>query len=139
MTDKDEVSCLFIACRQEHLEVAKVLIKAGGETLLLKTRKDDFTCLHVACSKGHLEIVTALVEAGGEALLLKTDSTYGFSCLHSACFVGHAPVVTYLLSLSCAGLVGLRDCSGLTALDLAVAEGHADVAEAMRASGRGTA
>jgi hypothetical protein len=41
-------------------------------------------------------------------------------------------VAAFLVSLPCAGLVGLRDRAGRTALDYAVAEGHAGVVEAMR-------
>jgi ankyrin repeat protein len=44
-------------------------------------------------------------------------------------------VAAYLVSLPCAGrLVGLRDRSGHTALELAVAAGHAGAAEAVRAA-----
>ena len=89
---------------------------------------------------GHLEVAKALVNASGDsrdAFLLMTDSVHGLSCLHSACHFGHAAIVAFLLSLSCAGLVGLRDRSGRTALELAVAAGQTAAAEAIRAaSGR---
>jgi ankyrin repeat protein len=103
------------------------------------TQIDGCSCLYVACQEGHLEVAKVLIQAGGEALLLMTDSVHGCSCLHAACFFGHSPIVAYLLSLSCVGLIGLRDRSGRTALELAVAQGHAGAAEAMRAaaSGRG--
>ena len=59
-----------------------------------------------------------------------TDSAYGISCLHAACHFGHVTIVDFLLSLSCAGLVGLRDRSGRTALDPADAAGQTAAAEA---------
>ena len=66
-----------------------------------------------------------------------TDSVDGLSCLHAACVYGHVTIVAFLLSLSCAGLVDLRDRAGRTALDFAVAAGHTAAAEAIRAaSGR---
>ena len=113
------------------------LIKAGGQALLLKKDKGGWSCLLIACRIGHLEIAKALVHASGgsrAAFLLMTDSVHGFSCLHAACYYGHVPIVDFLLSLSCAGLVGLRDRSGYTALELAVAAGHTAAAEAIRAA-----
>ena len=139
-TDKDGCSCLLVACAQGHLEIVKVLIKAGGEALLLMADKDGCSCLYIACLKGRHEIVKALVNGSGDsraALLLMTDRACGRSCLHAACLSGRAAVVALLLSLPCAGLVGLRDGSGRTALELAVAAGHTAAAEAIRAaSGR---
>ena len=63
-----------------------------------------------------------------------TDSACGYSCLHVACHFGHVTIVAFLLSLSCAGLVGLRDLFGRTALEVAVAMGQAGAAEAIRAA-----
>ncbi len=169
---EDRISCLHIACQEEHLEIVKTLIEAGGEALLLKTAKDGSSCLHIACQEGHLEIAKALIKAGGEALLLKTtedgssclhiacqeghleisqagagdsraaflhmtQNVSGSSCLHAPCRLGRAAIVDFLLSQSCAGLIGLRDRSGRTALDIAVAAGQTAAAEAIRAaSGR---
>jgi ankyrin repeat protein len=86
--------------------------------------------------------VKALINAGGDAatraaFLLMPDISNGYSCLHAASFFGHVTVVLFLLSLSCPGLVDLRDRSGRTALELAVAAGQTAAAEAIRAaSGR---
>jgi ankyrin repeat protein len=113
-----------------------MLIAAGGEALLQKSSQDGRTCLYCACQGGHLQIVKALIEAGGEALLLTTEGVHGGSCLHAACYRGHAAVAALLASLPCAGLVGLRDRYGLTALDLAVINGHVGAAEAVRAASR---
>ena len=133
---------LFVACHRGHLQIAKALIKAGGEALLLKTTENGCSCLYIACAMGHLEVAKALFNASGDsrdAFLLMTDSVHGLSCLHSACHYGHAAIVAFLLSLSCAGLVGLRTSCGRTALDLAVAAGQTAAAEAIRAaSGRPT-
>ena len=143
-TQKDGGSCLYIACQEGHLESVKALINAGRESLLLKTQMEGLSCLHIACIQGHLETATTLVNASGgsrAAFLLMTDSVYGRSCLHAACHFGHVAIVDFLLSLSCAGLVGLRDRAGLTALEHAVALGHAGAgailaAEAARAGPR---
>ena len=122
--------------------MVKILTKAGGEALLLKTAEDGSSCLHIACKKGHLEVLKALVKVSGDAaaraaFLLKPDISNGCSCLHAASFFGHVTVVLFLLSLSCPGLVDLRDRFGRTALELAVAAGQTAAAEAIRAaSGR---
>ncbi len=71
---------LHVACQQGHQEIAKALIKAGGEELLLKSTNDGFSCLDIACQNEHLELMKALIKAGGEALLLKTTED-GSSCL----------------------------------------------------------
>ena len=133
-TAKDGCSCLHIACLEGHVEIAKALIQAGGEALLLNTDENGCSCLHFACRNGHVEIAKALIQADGEALLLMTEGVYGFSCLHAACAFGHAAVAAHLVSLPCVGLVGLRDRSGCTALERAVAAGHAGAAEAVRAA-----
>jgi hypothetical protein len=99
---------LWIVCSRGHLDVAKILLEAGGEAPLLKTesvaskilleaggeapllkteRKDGASCLHMACQNGSVEVSKALIMAGGEALLLIT-AIDGFSCL-IACQHGH--------------------------------------------------
>ena len=63
------------------------------------------------------------------------ESRHGYSCLHAACSLGHAAVVAHLLSIPCGPrLAGMRGPGGRTALDLAVAAGHAAAAEAIRAA-----
>ena len=139
-TAKNGCSCLHSACYHGHLEIAKVLIEAGGEALLLKTEKDGCSCLYSACLQGHLEIAKALIKASGDvaaraAFLLMLNISNSCSCLHVASISGHVTVVVFLLS--CPGLVDLRDRSGRTALELAVAAGQTAAAEAIRAaSGR---
>jgi ankyrin repeat protein len=45
------VSCLHLASQEGHLEVVKVLIKAGGEALLYNTSV-GCSCLHLASRMG---------------------------------------------------------------------------------------
>jgi ankyrin repeat protein len=131
----DGCTCLHIACQYGHLAVVKTLIQAGGEALLRKTRSDGTSCLHIACHQGHLAIVKTLVMAGGEALVLMTGCSRDFSCLHMACFLGRVPVVDFLLSLPCAGqLLALRDRSGRTPLEFAIAAGQAAAAASIGAA-----
>ena len=79
---------------------------------------------------------TLVIESGESraALLLISESVSGRTCPHAACYFGHVTIVDFLLSLSCAGLVGLRDRSGYTALEHAVVAGHTAAAEAIRAA-----
>ena len=44
----DGRTSLFVACGRGHLDVAEVLMKAGGEALLFKTSKNGCSCLYVA-------------------------------------------------------------------------------------------
>jgi uncharacterized protein len=133
-TDGCGCSCLHTACQYGHTEIVKALIKAGGQALLRKTQKDARSCLYAACEHGRLAAARAVVEAGGEELLLATESIYGFSCLHAACCFGHATVVDYLLSLPCAGLVGLLDHGGRTAFDIAIHVGRVGAEKTIRAA-----
>jgi ankyrin repeat protein len=134
-TDGD--SCLHAASQNGHLPVVKALVKAGGEALLNKTKANGASCLYVASRKGHLEVVRELVKAGDEALLNKTRAD-GLTCLHIASFQGHMPVQPVVQYL--AGLLGGRllrqasDDEG-TALDCAVAGGHAGVHDWLLAAG----
>jgi len=52
------------------LEVAKLLVEAGGRELLMLTTDDGISCLHLSAEKGHLEVAKLLSEAGGRELLM---------------------------------------------------------------------
>jgi ankyrin repeat protein len=43
---------LFYACKHGHLQVAKILIEAGGDALVFKTNKDGCSCLHLHAASG---------------------------------------------------------------------------------------
>ncbi len=55
-----------------RLEIAKALMKAGGEALVLKTSNDEYSCLYFACQQGHREIAEVLINVGREVLVHKT-------------------------------------------------------------------
>ena len=68
-------SCLHIAAETGHLEVAKLLVEAGGrELLMLTTDSSKLSCLHLAVEKGHMKVARLLLEAGGDKLLNLTTS-----------------------------------------------------------------
>ena len=70
------------------MEVAKLLVEAGGRELLMLTTDDGISCLIIAAGEGHLEVAKLLVEAGGRELLMLT-AINGWSCLCSAAEQGH--------------------------------------------------
>ena len=55
------------------MEVARLLIGAGGQRLLFLTN-DGFTPLHAAACYGHVDVSRLLVERGGKRLLAAKDN-----------------------------------------------------------------
>lgn len=87
------VTACFIAVFNGHLEIVKLLLKAGCNfnigTQYLGTP------LHAACASGNLEMTKLLVKAGAD--LYNTTGTYGRTPFHYAIFNGQLTVVKYLL------------------------------------------
>ena len=70
----------FMSAQNEHLEVVKALLEAGGRELVMLTENNGTSCLYVSAGKGHLEVVKALLELGGRELLTRTmDKGTAFS------------------------------------------------------------
>ena len=57
------------------MEVAKLLVEAGGRELLMLTTDDGISCLHLSAEKGHLEVAKLLSEAGGASCSCCFDSS----------------------------------------------------------------
>ena len=51
------------------MEVARLLIGAGGQRLLFLANENGFIPLHAAAGSGHVEVLRLLVERGGKRLL----------------------------------------------------------------------
>jgi ankyrin repeat protein len=123
---------LMIAARTGDAETVRVLLKQGAE--VDATESKGQTALMWAAAEGNLEVVKILVEQGAHPQkALKS----GFNAFFFAIREGHRPVVQYLLANKHAGaneaMQVEREASrgpkkGITALRLAMENGHFDLA-----------
>lgn len=88
--------------------------------------KTGRTPLHVAAEMGYEEIVAYLIDQGADVNSLGHWSC-GTTPLHLAAKAGHEGVVRRLLSAG--ATVYIPDSRGRTALDVARAAGHTDIAK----------
>jgi hypothetical protein len=114
---------LHVAALDGHLDLTKLLVKIGGEALLLLQLKGLGTCLHTACSNENLEVVKFLVNAGGETLLLQPTKSLaprrGYSCLHTAAIAGHLDIFKFLVHRGGKKLLHMECQDGTTCLHAA--------------------
>ena len=89
----NEVSLLYTAARQGHLELAADLLAAG--TLVNASCKDGATSLHIAAQKGHRELATDLLAAGAR---VNATCKNGLTPLYLAAQNGHWELVVELLT-----------------------------------------
>jgi hypothetical protein len=88
-------TALHLACGNGHLEVARLLVEAGGAELVRAGDDRNWTALHMACVNdsgsvnGRLEVARLLVEAGGVELL-RTRS--GTTLVDIGTFGGHRAI-----------------------------------------------
>jgi ankyrin repeat protein len=129
---------LYVAAQNGHLDVVRVLVDAGAAIDLAQTTT-GITPLYKAAEKCHLHVVQALVDAG--AAIDTARTTDGSTPLHMAAQIGHLEVVQALVDASADvnRRVGARSpmdlsCAGVTALGVALALGHMDVAAVLRAA-----
>lgn len=59
---------VYLAAREGHADVAKLLIGAGAPVDIACTRGSKFTPLMVAAAKGHCKVVSVLLYAGGASV-----------------------------------------------------------------------
>ncbi len=121
---EDGASPLFIAAQMGHVECVKVLLEADAE--VDQSRIDDATPLFKACHKGHLEIVEELIKYKANSGVLAN----GESCLHAAALSGSKAVVEALLNQGDDRCI--KNWSGLTARDLALAAGYDNLSELLK-------
>ena len=116
---------LYVACHNGHLEVARLLLKAGAAKDQAQTQ--GATPLYVACQKGHLDIARLLLEAGAAVNQARND---GSTPLFAACHNGHLEVAKLLSSY---GASRAATPFG-TPEEAANSRGHADLAAWLVAS-----
>lgn len=151
--DWDDLTALITAASAGHLDIVKILIKAGAD--VNASDKDGITALMEASIMGHDKIVSTLIDAGAEIdfksnsgvtalwlaagenrvgvlkILLKkhADATVtrsdGITALMTASVAGHKEAVKMLLDEGADPLA--LDADGLTALMNAAEKGSVDV------------
>ncbi len=83
--------CLDAACHGGHLAVARALVEAGGEALLLQVDGVyGCSCLHLACGGGHAAIAEYLVSLPPCAGLVGLQDSPGRTPYDLALAMGHA-------------------------------------------------
>jgi ankyrin repeat protein len=138
-TSRPCCSCLEFALIQKRLDIARLLVKAGGHALVLRQSVEG-TCLHKACHFGDINIVREILRMGGDDLVQKTDME-GSTALHIACQRGDVEMAKALIKVGGRALLfktTLDNCragAGRTCLWVACAEGHADVIKELLAAG----
>jgi len=114
-----------------HTDLAQLLRRHGG-----KDRARGPIDIHRAAANGYIGRVEALLDAD-PALLSARDFLRRRTALHWAADRGDLPVAQLLLGRGADRAV--TDKEGRTALDLALAHGHAEMAEALRRGAQGLA
>ena len=119
---------MLLACRNGHVEVAQLLLEAGGNPNPAPNPAhcDGDSALYAASAHGHVEVAQMLLEAGANPNQANFD---GDSALYAASAYGHAEVVHLLLEARAdVSLVDTSDGEcGHTAVRVAAATGHAEV------------
>lgn len=117
--DWDDLTALITAASAGHLDIAKILLKAGAD--VNANDKDGITALMEASIMGHDKIVNALIEAGAE---VDYKSNSGVTALWLAAGENKVNVMKTLLKSHADASVTRSD--GITALMTASVAGHVD-------------
>lgn len=118
-------SALSAACRNGHVAIASLLLDAGADVNEYSSRNaDTATPLMVASQQGHDDLVKLLLERGADVNLCMTGT--GWTALMLAALNNDLVVCQTLIDFGGAN-TEMVTCLKLTALDIAVAQGNAEV------------
>uniref|UniRef100_A0AAY4BB58 Ankyrin repeat domain 6b n=1 Tax=Denticeps clupeoides TaxID=299321 RepID=A0AAY4BB58_9TELE len=119
---------LHLACYKGHIEVVKILLKAGCD---LDIQDDgDQTALHRAAMVGNGDVIAALVQEG---CALDRQDKEGNTALHEVAWHGFSQSVKQLVKAG--ANVHAKNKAGNTALHLACQNGHAQSAKVLLLGG----
>ena len=126
--DWDDLTALITAASAGHLEIVKLLIKAGADVNL--SDKDGITALMEASIMGHDKIVHQILDAGAE---VDFTSNSGVTALWLAAGENKVAVLKTLLKKNADATVTRSD--GITALMTASVAGHVEAVKLLLEDG----
>lgn len=112
-------NALMIACLQGDLDIVKLMVEKGAHV-----NKPGWTPLAYAATKGHTDIVAYLLE---HHAYIDAEAPNGTTPLMMAAYFGYDSTVKLLLEEGADPR--LKNKLGFSALDLAVREGHKNIAD----------
>jgi ankyrin repeat protein len=132
----DGFTALHLAAFFGHADAVELLLERHADINAVaknQTFAPRATPLHSAVARGDARIAGLLLKAGAD---VNARALGGFTPLHSAAGAGNGELVHVLLERGANPKLKADD--GATAADLALARGHAAVADAIRRHARGT-
>jgi ankyrin repeat protein len=119
---------LHLAAHFGHGDAVDALLQARADVRAYSGNEERNTALHAALAgRGDLRIVSRLLAAGAD---VNAPAGGGYTPLHVVAFGGNVAVAGVLLAHGAAADRRAED--GRTALDIAVARGHAELARRLR-------
>ncbi|MDD5456833.1 MAG: ankyrin repeat domain-containing protein, partial [Candidatus Margulisbacteria bacterium] len=112
-----------------NLDLVKKLINEG-EDINIQTKTNKRTLLQLAVYRGHLEIAKLLIQAGADQ---KAQNKDGFTALmlavssYNISYNDKLKFIKFLLNSGSASTVNVHNKKQLTALELAVYDGHLEI------------
>ncbi len=126
------LTALMQAAAHGHTEVVRLILEAGATAD--SEDKDGRTALIFACGKeGNLETVKLLLAARAKINKKPRDEFIDWTALTSASYNSHIEIVQFLLENGADH--SIKDSQGKTALDYAVENNHAVIAEMLKEKG----
>ena len=118
-------SALYVASRNGHSEVVKVMLAFGGDPLARCNQ--GRTALHAAADRGHAKVLRILIESLGQSSDVSRDSlnltdNQGNTALHLACRNGRKDAIRLLVASGASSEV--RNREGRTCGEEAVLSTH---------------
>jgi len=120
--DPTGLTCLFLACRNGSLDVAKVLLAFGARAD--DTNPEGETALHAASMAGYSQIIPLLV---AHKAMVNFQDHAGRSALHKAAYYGRTNVVATLLQIPGINVELKERCYSQTAFHIACGRNHIEI------------
>ena len=121
---EEEVNTLHIACDNEHLDIARLLLDRGS-TAIDEKDVHGKTPLHLSCDNEHVDIARLLLDRGSTAIDEK--DVHGKTPLLISCRHGHLEIARLLLDRGSTA-IDQKDDDGNTPLHTSCAYGNLDTA-----------